>query len=67
MTPSDVQPFFDMGGHGPWPSRIGYYVGLLAARRLGREQSLQQLAAWDRGLLSQALRPAVLELAKSMP
>ncbi len=62
-TPSDAQPFFDMGGHGPWPSRIGYYVGLLAARRLGRETSLQQLAGWDRGTLSEALRPAVTALA----
>ncbi|OWQ85988.1 hypothetical protein CDN98_14870 [Roseateles terrae] len=61
---SAAQPFFDMGHHGDWPSRIGYYVGLLAARQLGRKASLQQLAGWDRGALSDALRPAVLALAQ---
>lgn len=46
------RPFFDSGyrsgpgaNDGNWPARAGYYVGLLAARRLGEAMSLPEMAA----------------------
>ncbi len=55
--------FLDMGYRGDWPPRVGYYVGLLAARELGRNASLSVMAGWDRGALSERLRPIVHKLS----
>ncbi len=53
-------PFFDRGYRGDWPPRTGYYVGLLAARKLGESMTLRQMAELPtprvREFLEQALR-----------
>lgn len=55
--------YFSHGYQGDWPSRAGYYVGLLAARRLGETMTLQQMAALPtprvRELLDKTLRALV--------
>jgi hypothetical protein len=43
-----LKSFFAMGWRGDWPSRAGYYVGLLVAREWARTMNLQQLAAMPR-------------------
>ena len=52
--------FFVLSYQGDWPPRAGYYVGLLAARRLGETMTLRQMAELPtprvRELLEQALR-----------
>lgn len=63
--PAASTPFLDTGYRGAWPPRVGYYVGLLAARQLGQNTSLQAMAGWDRGVLSKQLRPIVEALSRS--
>ena len=52
--------FFVLSYQGDWPPRAGYYVGLLAARKLGETMTLRQMAELPtprvRQLLEQALR-----------
>ena len=58
------QMFFSTGDHGgDWPARVGYFVGLQIARRLGTTLSLPQMAALPaprvREVLVQGLREMV--------
>lgn len=58
------QMFFSTGDHGgDWPARVGYFVGLQIARRLGATLSLPQMAALPaprvREVLVQGLREMV--------
>ena len=55
--------FFQTGYHGAWPARTGYYIGLMAARRIGAGMGLSQMAAMPtpevRTRLMQAVRDVV--------
>lgn len=42
---ADLNAFFSAGWKGEWPARAGYYVGLLAARRIGEALSPAEMAA----------------------
>jgi len=42
---ADLGAFLAAGHRGAWPARTGYYLGLLAARHIGRTMSLRQMAA----------------------
>jgi len=42
---ADLAAFFSSGYRGEWPARAGYYVGLLAARNIGRSLNMVQMAA----------------------
>lgn len=55
--------FFQTGYRGAWPARTGYYIGLMAARRIGASTGLPQMAAMPtpevRTHLMQAVREVV--------
>lgn len=51
-----VARYFDMGGEAPWPARAGYRVGLLAARAIGAQASLKEMAAMPPAEFRPALR-----------
>ena len=55
--------FFQTSYRGEWPSRTGYYLGLLAARRMGEHLSLPQMAAMPTDQVRATLRPILRELA----
>ncbi len=59
----DAAAFFSSGFKGDWPARAGYYVGLVAARRIGEGLSLQQLAAMPAAEVRQRFAQELSRLA----
>lgn len=58
-----IGSFFQTGYHGAWPARVGYYIGLMAARRIGASMDLSQMAAMPTAEVRTRLMQAVREMA----
>jgi len=55
--------FFGAGQTGlEWPSRAGYYVGYLAARRIGAELSMREMAALPMARIRERVVPVLQDL-----
>lgn len=62
-TPEDSNRFFSAGHPGPEPARGGYLVGLLIARRIGRDMPLAQLPRIPTTTVRQLLEQHLTALA----
>jgi hypothetical protein len=66
--PADAAPFFSLSTKGaqpdrPWPDMIGYYIGLLCARDIGRGMSLHDIAFLPAEPMRERLDAALARIA----
>jgi len=61
---ADLAAFFASGYRGEWPARAGYYVGLLAARNIGRSLDMVQMAALSTPQVREQLVEQLKQLAR---
>lgn len=61
--PADAMPYFMLGAKRTWPDMIGYYVGLLCAREIGRGMSLHDIAFLPADQVRARLDEALMRLA----
>ncbi|HEV8695411.1 MAG TPA: hypothetical protein VGQ93_14705 [Lysobacter sp.] len=64
-TPEDANRFFSAGHTGPEPARGGYLIGLILARRIGRDMSLAQLPRIPTATVRQLLEQQLTTLSGS--
>jgi hypothetical protein len=57
--------YFDLGYRGSWAARAGYYVGLLAARTVGKHMSLKEIASTDEAQFRPLLLDALKQISSS--
>ena len=61
---TDTTAFLGAGYRGDWPARAGYYLGLLAARRIGRTLSLSEMAALPATQVRERLIAALTDIRR---
>jgi hypothetical protein len=59
---ADLSAFLSAGHQGDWPARAGYYIGLLAARRIGRTLGLREMASLPAPQVRERLAAALAEI-----
>jgi hypothetical protein len=66
-TDADTAAFLGSGYRGDWPARAGYYLGLLAARRIGHELSLSDMASLPAAMVRERLIAALTDIRRNGP
>lgn len=61
---ADQAAFLSHGYRGEWPARAGYYVGLLAARSIGRSLGLREMAALPAPQVRERLAVALAQIQR---
>ena len=61
----DQRAYLSLGFKGEWPDRIGYLLGLWAARRIGQRMSLQEMVALPAPAVRSELVKALSDIARS--
>jgi len=64
---ADTAAFLGASYRGGWPARAGYYLGLLAARRIGRTLSLSEMAALPATEVRERLMAALTDIQRRGP
>ena len=61
----DQRAYLSLGHKGEWPDRMGYLLGLWAARRSGQRMSLKEMAALPAPAVRSELVKALSDIARS--